>query len=62
MDFQAIHDLAVEAAREAGAAVRGFYQDAYTIKDKGEDRKAPQAIESHLKMHYLERRYSFPYY
>jgi len=37
MDFQAIHDLAVEAAKEAGAAVRGFYQDAYTIQDKGED-------------------------
>jgi hypothetical protein len=37
MDLQAIHDLAVEAAREAGAAIRAFYKDSYTIRDKGED-------------------------
>lgn len=28
---------AIEAAREAGASVRGYYRDAYTIKDKGGD-------------------------
>ncbi len=30
-------DTVVLAAREAGAAIRGFYKDAYTVKDKGED-------------------------
>src|SRR5687767_3268203 len=28
---------AVDAAREAGAAVRRYYKDAYTVKEKGED-------------------------
>lgn len=37
MELKAVHDLAVEAAKEAGAAIRGFYQDEYTIRDKGED-------------------------
>lgn len=37
MELRAIHDLAVEAAKEAGAAIRSFYQDEYTIRDKGED-------------------------
>jgi myo-inositol-1(or 4)-monophosphatase len=35
--LEAAFDVAVSAAREAGAAVRGFYKDAYTVKDKGED-------------------------
>lgn len=30
-------EIAVEAALAAGAAIRGFYKDAYTVKDKGED-------------------------
>ena len=30
-------DVAREAALEAGAAIRGFYQDEYTVRDKGED-------------------------
>jgi len=30
-------DVAVAAAREAGAAIRGYYKDAYTVKEKGED-------------------------
>lgn len=30
-------DVAIDAAREAGAAIRGFYKDAHIIKDKGED-------------------------
>lgn len=30
-------DLATAAAREAGAAVRGYYKDEYTVRDKGED-------------------------
>jgi myo-inositol-1(or 4)-monophosphatase len=29
--------IAIDAAREAGAAVRGYYKDAYTVKEKGED-------------------------
>ena len=29
--------VAKEAALEAGAAVRGYYKDEYTVKDKGED-------------------------
>lgn len=28
---------AVDAAKEAGAAIRGYYKDAYTVKDKGQD-------------------------
>lgn len=28
---------AIDAAREAGAAVRGYYQDSYTVKEKGVD-------------------------
>lgn len=28
---------ALIAAREAGAAIRGYYKDAYTVKEKGED-------------------------
>lgn len=30
-------DIARAAALEAGAAIRGFYNDEYTVKDKGED-------------------------
>ena len=30
-------DVAREAALEAGTAIRGFYQDEYTVRDKGED-------------------------
>lgn len=30
-------NVAVDAAREAGTAVRGYYKDAYTVKEKGED-------------------------
>ena len=37
MELQTIHDLAVNAAKEAGEAIRSFYQDEYTIRDKGED-------------------------
>lgn len=31
------HRVAVDAAREAGRIVRGYYQDSYTITQKGED-------------------------
>ena len=30
-------NIARSAAQEAGAAIRGFYQDEYTVRDKGED-------------------------
>lgn len=30
-------DAAISAAREAGAAIRGYYKDSYTVKEKGED-------------------------
>ncbi len=30
-------EVAREAALEAGAAIRGFYNDEYTVRDKGED-------------------------
>lgn len=30
-------EVARDAALEAGAAIRGFYQDEYTVRDKGED-------------------------
>ena len=29
--------VAIDAARQAGAAVRGFYKDSYTVKEKGAD-------------------------
>jgi myo-inositol-1(or 4)-monophosphatase len=29
--------LATDAALQAGAAIRGFYKDSYTVKEKGED-------------------------
>ena len=35
--FEHAHQVAVEAAREAGRAVRRYYQDEYTVTDKGED-------------------------
>jgi myo-inositol-1(or 4)-monophosphatase len=30
-------EVAVAAAREAGSAIRGYFQDEYTVRDKGED-------------------------
>ena len=30
-------EVAVAAAREAGAAIRGYFKDEYTVRDKGED-------------------------
>ncbi len=35
--MQDLLEFAVAAAREAGAAVRGFYKDRYTVTDKGLD-------------------------
>jgi myo-inositol-1(or 4)-monophosphatase len=32
-----LRDAAVEAAREAGAAVRRYYKDSYTVREKGVD-------------------------
>jgi myo-inositol-1(or 4)-monophosphatase len=47
---------AQKAALLAGAAVRGFYKDSYTVKDKGEDNPltdadlaANQILEQHLR-------------
>ena len=37
MNLQTIHDAAVAASLEAGAAIAAFYKDSYTVKDKGED-------------------------
>ena len=34
-------DVAREAALEAGAAIRSFYKDEYTVRDKGEDNPSP---------------------
>jgi myo-inositol-1(or 4)-monophosphatase len=36
-------NVAREAALEAGAAIRGFYQDEYTVRDKGEDNPVTDA-------------------
>ncbi len=56
MDMRAIHDLAVEAAREAGAAIAGFYEDEYTVQYKSKDNPvtdadlaADRAIEDRLR-------------
>ena len=43
MDMRAIHDLAVEAAREAGAAIAGFYEDEYTVHYKSKDNPVTDA-------------------
>lgn len=37
------HRVAVEAAREAGRVVRSYYQDSYTITQKGEDNPLTEA-------------------
>jgi len=37
MQYSEIHDMTVEAAREAGAAIRGFFQDEYNVTYKGKD-------------------------
>jgi myo-inositol-1(or 4)-monophosphatase len=49
-------DAAIAAAREAGAAVRGYYKDEYTVRDKGEDNPLTDAdlasdriLEAHLR-------------
>jgi myo-inositol-1(or 4)-monophosphatase len=43
MELQRIHDAAVAAARRAGAAIRGYYQSEYTVRDKGEDNPVTDA-------------------
>jgi len=43
MELQSVHDLAVKASLEAGAAIRGFFNDEYTVKDKGEDNPVTDA-------------------
>lgn len=35
--------IAIEAAREAGGAIRGYYKDSYTVKDKGQDNPVTDA-------------------
>lgn len=47
---------AVAAAKEAGAAIRGYYKDAYTVRDKGQDNPltdadlaADRIISDHLR-------------
>lgn len=49
-------DVALAAAQAAGAAVRGFYKDSYTVKEKGEDNPLTDAdlasnaiLEEHLR-------------
>ena len=57
MDLNAAHDLAVAAAKEAGAAIAGFYQSSYTLTDKGggenpltdADLASDRILEQHLK-------------
>lgn len=56
MDLNAIHEAAVAAAKEAGAAIAGFYEDEYTVRDKGQDNPLTDAdlasdriLEQHLK-------------
>ncbi|HJN74405.1 MAG TPA: 3'(2'),5'-bisphosphate nucleotidase CysQ [Myxococcota bacterium] len=61
MDLQAVHDLAVSAAREAGAAIRGYYKDSYTVKMKSAenpltdaDLAADRILEQRLKDAFLD--------
>ena len=35
--MQDLLQIGIDAAREAGAAIRGYYKDQYTVRDKGED-------------------------
>ena len=51
--------IAVDAAREAGAAVRGYYKDSYTVKEKGQDNPLTDAdlasdriLEAHLRQRF----------
>jgi myo-inositol-1(or 4)-monophosphatase len=57
--MQQLLRVGVEAAREAGAAIRGYYKDAYTIRDKGEDNPLTDAdlasnaiLEAHLRVRF----------
>jgi myo-inositol-1(or 4)-monophosphatase len=43
VELTRIHDAAVAAARRAGAAIRGYYQAAYAVRDKGEDNPVTDA-------------------
>ena len=54
-------DVAREAALEAGAAIRNFYKDEYTVRDKGEDNPltdadlaADKILERHLRTAFPE--------
>ena len=56
MQYAQIHDMTVEAAREAGAAIRGFFQNEYNVTYKGKDNPltdadlaANDAIERRLR-------------
>lgn len=36
-------EVTIEAVREAGAAIRGYFKDEYTVRDKGEDNPVTDA-------------------
>jgi myo-inositol-1(or 4)-monophosphatase len=54
--------LAREAAIEAGAAIRGFYKDEYTVRDKGEDNPVTDADLAADKILETRLRGAFPDY
>lgn len=60
--MQELLQIAVDAAREAGAAIRGFYKDHYTVKDKGEDNPLTDADLAANRILELRLRDRFPEY
>lgn len=54
------HRVAVDAAREAGRIVRGYYQDSYTITQKGEDNPLTDADLASNRVLFERLRGNFP--
>ncbi len=59
--MQDLLQIGIDAAREAGAAIRGYYKDQYTVRDKGEDNPLTDAdlaanhiLESRLRERFPE--------
>lgn len=54
--------VAIEAALAAGAAIRGYYQDSYTVKEKGQDNPLTDADLASNQIIFDRMRSEFPTY
>ncbi|MFZ5477899.1 MAG: 3'(2'),5'-bisphosphate nucleotidase CysQ [Myxococcota bacterium] len=52
--------VAIDAAKEAGAAVRGYWKDSYTVKEKGEDNPLTDADLASDRILHDRLRHAFP--